>query len=349
MDGQPARTPEDRARLAERAMGVVNEHPDANVRKLYAGQVAAEVGLPVERPRAHRRAAHRAARRSPSPRHGAPAVRENAEFVAVALLAQDWDSIAGWLVEELFHDEAHRRAFLALADAGGDLGVGDRGGRPRGAGGARAGGGRRPRRRSEAEARNLIAAAVRRQLAQRSGTGDAELIRDDAEARLQLEALGDPISVCGGGGVVARLAPSSDGGTRQWGNVTIAQTERASTRPCTVAVEPPVMDGVDAAEWRSLIDRGRQQGSVHAEQVTHVLRHVELTGDVLDSISHTLAEAGISLDETVDEADVADEPDDTPTDAAADRGPGGRRRRRAPAQPAPPAAASSGPRRGPRV
>ena len=47
MDGRPARTPEDRARLAERAMAVVNEHPDANVRKLYAGQVASEVGLPV--------------------------------------------------------------------------------------------------------------------------------------------------------------------------------------------------------------------------------------------------------------------------------------------------------------
>ena len=47
MSGRPARTPEDRARLAERAMAVVNEHPDANVRKLYAGQVASEVGLPV--------------------------------------------------------------------------------------------------------------------------------------------------------------------------------------------------------------------------------------------------------------------------------------------------------------
>ena len=29
---------------------------------------------------------------------------------------------------------------------------------------------------------------------------------------------------------------------------------------------------------------GRQQGSVHAEQVTHVLRDVELTGDVLDRV-----------------------------------------------------------------
>ena len=92
-------------------------------------------------------------------------------------------------------------------------------------------------------------------------------------------------------------------------------TERVFDSSVHGAVEPPVTDGVDAAEWRSLIDRGLQQGSVHAEQVTHVLRHVELTGDVLDSISHTLTEAGISLDETVDEADVADEPDDTPTDA----------------------------------
>ncbi len=111
-------------------MGVVNEHPDPNVRKLYAGQVAAEVGLQVsdlvriaeQRPR-RPTVAVAAPRRT--------AVRENAEFVAVALLAQDWDSIAGWLVEELFHDDAHRLAFLALADAGGDPGSGDRGGRPR--------------------------------------------------------------------------------------------------------------------------------------------------------------------------------------------------------------------------
>ena len=58
----------------------------------------------------------------------------------------------------------------------------------------------------------------------------------------------------------------------------------------------------------SLLERGRQQGSVHAEQVTHVLRHVELTGDVLDTVQHTLTEDGISLDETVDgEVDEADD------------------------------------------
>src|SRR4029079_3829302 len=72
------------------------------------------------------------------------------------------------------------------------------------------------------------------------------------------------------------------------------------------------MEGVDAAEWRSLLERGRQAGSVHAEQVTHVLRHVELTGEVLENVARSLTEAGISLDETVDgeEVDEVDDVDD---------------------------------------
>ena len=193
MDGRPARTPEDRARLAERAMGVVNEHPDANVRKLYAGQVASEVGLPVadlvsvaERRTRQPTVAVIAPRRT--------VVRENAEFVAVALLAQDWESIAGWLVEELFHDEANRRAFLALAEAGGELVGAIEGADPEA---------REVLERAavadldvdpEAEARNLIGAAVRRQLAERARIGDVDQIRDDAQARLQLEQLGEPIT-----------------------------------------------------------------------------------------------------------------------------------------------------------
>ena len=46
---------------------------------------------------------------------------ENAEFVALVLLVQDWNSIAPWLVEALFDDDANRMAFLALAESGGDL------------------------------------------------------------------------------------------------------------------------------------------------------------------------------------------------------------------------------------
>jgi DNA primase len=189
MEGAPARTPEDRARLAERAMAVVNEHPDPNVRKLYAGEVASEVGLPVgdlvaiaERRIRRPSVAVAPVRRQPW--------RENAEFAAIATLAQDWDAIAGWLVEELFHDDTHRRAFLALAAAEGDLDsaidTADPEAREVLARAAVADLDVDP----EAEARNLIAAAVRRQLAQRAGIGDTEQIREDREARLHLEELG---------------------------------------------------------------------------------------------------------------------------------------------------------------
>src|SRR5688572_18151643 len=120
VDRQPARTPEERVRLAERAMSVVNEHPDVNVRKLYAGEVAAQTGIPAHDliSVAERR------QRDPSlelqrPRAEHPS--ENAEFAVITQLAQDWDSVAGWLIEELFDDDVHRRAFLALGAAEGSL------------------------------------------------------------------------------------------------------------------------------------------------------------------------------------------------------------------------------------
>lgn len=192
MGGRPARTPEERARLAERAMEVVNEHPDENVRKLYAGQVAAEVGLPVQDlvRVATQRTRRPAISVAPPSR---PVVRENAEFVAIAVLAQDWDAIAEWLVEDLFVDETHRRAFLALGAAGGDLHQAIADADPAA---------REVLERAAVadldvdpfvEARNLIAAAVRRELQLGSRTGDPEAIRDDAEARVQLEELMQPI------------------------------------------------------------------------------------------------------------------------------------------------------------
>ena len=191
LEGQASRTPEDRARLAERALAVINEHPDVNVRKLYAGQVASQVGLPVQDLVAV------AERRTRRPEVAVAARRqvplENAEFVAITLLAQSWDVIAGWLVEELFHDDANRRAFLALAAAQGDLDA---------AIGAADPDAREVLERAavadidvdpEVEARNLIGAAARRALAQRRSDGD-ESIRDDRDARLHLEELGSPVS-----------------------------------------------------------------------------------------------------------------------------------------------------------
>jgi DNA primase len=189
LDGRVPQSPEAVARLGEAAMAVVNEHPNVNIRKLYAGQVAAQVGLPVtdlvrvaeERARRPRVTVARPKQRQER--------RENAEFVAISLLVQNWDAIASWLVEALFADEVYRRAFLAIAESSGDLDkaleIAD------------------PEARDvleraavvdievdpEAEARNLISAAVRRELSTDALNADTDRILEDADARVRMEDL----------------------------------------------------------------------------------------------------------------------------------------------------------------
>ena len=67
----------------------------------------------------------------------------------------------------------------------------------------------------------------------------------------------------------------------------------------------------------ALVARGRTQGVVHAEDVAHVVRDVELTPDVLISVSDALAKLGIEIDDAVE---VEADHDATPAS--------GRRRRR---------------------
>ncbi len=181
-------SPEQRARMAEEAMAVVNEHPNANVRKLYAGEVANRVGLPVAD---LVKLAERGVRR-PAINVAPKAARgpmENAEFAALVLLVQAWDSIAPWLVEALFDDDAHRMAFVALADADGDLGAALDGAPPDA---------REVIERAavadldldaDIEARQLIAAAARRELQQRTRVVDEGSMAEDREARLDLHRL----------------------------------------------------------------------------------------------------------------------------------------------------------------
>ena len=64
--------------------------------------------------------------------------------------------------------------------------------------------------------------------------------------------------------------------------------------------QQPVSSGVDAEEWAELTERGRADGTVHAEEVALVLRNVELTGDVLEATREALSEEGISIDEAVE-------------------------------------------------
>jgi RNA polymerase primary sigma factor len=71
---------------------------------------------------------------------------------------------------------------------------------------------------------------------------------------------------------------------------------------------PVPFSGVDATEWGSLVERGARAGTVHAEEVAHVLRHIELTGDVLTQVQGVMQTYGIAIDDDVDH--VAD---DTPT------------------------------------
>ena len=191
MTGRQLNSPEDRARLAEQAMAVVNEHPDTNVRKLYAGQVASHTGLPINDLVAI------ASRRSARPIVRVNAVRrvgssENAEFVAIALLLQRWHDMAGWLDEVLFVDDVARRAFLAVAEGDGSVGrsleLADPEAREMIERAAVADIDADP----AIEGRNLIAAAVRRELARTVNEIDPGEILANRDARLALERFDEP-------------------------------------------------------------------------------------------------------------------------------------------------------------
>jgi DNA primase len=184
-------SPEARSRTAEKAMTVVNEHPDLHVRKLYAGQVATHVGIPagdLERIAERRLRKPTVEVAAATPR----AAAESAEFIVIALLILKWDDVADWLSAEMFADEVHRRAFAALGAAKGALepalAAADAEAREVIERAAVADVDAQPVK----EAWNLLAAAVRRRLAHRRGVTDPEMIRADRDARLLLEHLEEP-------------------------------------------------------------------------------------------------------------------------------------------------------------
>jgi DNA primase len=195
LNSRHLRSPEDRARMAQEAMAIVAEHPDQNVQKLYAGQVAAHVGLQVTDLTATLRSGGRApVRVAPTRQIGSS---ENAEFVAVAMLMQRWDDIAPWLVEDLFSQDVARRAFLAVAEAGGAIEPALERADPE----AREFLERAAVADVEAEpvieARNLISAATRRLLGRQTGVVDPDTLRSMRDARLALELIDDPESADG--------------------------------------------------------------------------------------------------------------------------------------------------------
>ncbi len=191
LNSRKLRSPEDRAQIAGEAMALVNEHPNAEVRKLYAGQVATHVGIPPADlvAIAARRVKSPTIRVAPVRRIGAP---ENAEFVCIAMLLQRWDDIAPWLMEALFADDVARRAFLAVAESGGAIEPALELADPE----AREFLERAAVADVDAdpllEARNLIAAATRRRLAQMVVDIAPEQLPAIRDARLQLDEMEDP-------------------------------------------------------------------------------------------------------------------------------------------------------------
>jgi RNA polymerase primary sigma factor len=80
----------------------------------------------------------------------------------------------------------------------------------------------------------------------------------------------------------------------------------------------PPLANIDNEEWAELVAKGRDEGVVAADDVAHVLRHVELSEDVILTVAQTIEALGVGVDDTVDEiveaprADVAaDEEDDS--------------------------------------
>jgi DNA primase len=184
-------TPEVRAKVAEQAMAVVKEHPDLNVRTIYAGQVAAHVGLPVNQLVAMA-AKGGGAVRMPSARTGRPVgQRESGEVVVLALLVQRWDEIAPWLIDELFADETALGAFRSLAETEGDvtraLAIADADARDLIERIAVLDVEAEP----EVEARNLIAAAARRKLDRVVRSGDLQAALEVIEVKHLMEFLED--------------------------------------------------------------------------------------------------------------------------------------------------------------
>jgi RNA polymerase primary sigma factor len=76
--------------------------------------------------------------------------------------------------------------------------------------------------------------------------------------------------------------------------------------PVEVPTIPPPIGGVDQSEWDVLVERGRADGELHADDIAHVLRDVELTGDALHAVHAALGAAGIRVDDTVNDDDEDD-------------------------------------------
>jgi RNA polymerase primary sigma factor len=80
-----------------------------------------------------------------------------------------------------------------------------------------------------------------------------------------------------------------------------------SNSTADAAIGPTPYEGVESGEWQAMVARGSKAGVLHADDIAHVLRKVELNADVLLEVHTTLGGLGIAIDDGIDDLH-----DDTP-------------------------------------
>lgn len=74
----------------------------------------------------------------------------------------------------------------------------------------------------------------------------------------------------------------------------------SSSRSDAEGVTPPPLKRIDLGEWRSLIEHGRRHGSLTTEEIVDVVREIELTQDIIDTIRRAIEDHGVHVDQTFD-------------------------------------------------
>ena len=67
-------------------------------------------------------------------------------------------------------------------------------------------------------------------------------------------------------------------------------------------IVPPI-GGIDSDAWLALVHKGRRNGELHADDVTLIMKDVELSEEAITAVRVALASSGIALDETVEPVD----------------------------------------------
>ncbi len=187
-------TNEGKAALGNAVVAVINEHPNTDVRRLYAGELEQRLGL--QRGSLASRVERRGGSRplvnlSDVVTNVAQRAPDSAEIVMLALMCNKLDEVLGIVSEEVFSDEAQRAAFRALKASGGNLNTAIREADPDARAVLEIVGVADATGDVMKEGINLLRAAVRRELTRRVTDTSPEVIQRDRRIKQLSDQLTD--------------------------------------------------------------------------------------------------------------------------------------------------------------